>query len=177
MVKLVSSDNITVDVSAEAAKRSVLLSNLLEDASPEGEEVTIPVPNVTGETLKKVFEYCEHHKNDPMPDPKEDDDDLIHIKRAVERITDWDAEYVKIEKEPLFQVILAANYLDIKQLLDLGCRTVANMIKGKTTQEIRDFLGIVVTPEEEEQIKKENQWAVDIIEKEKAEKEAKKSSS
>lgn len=37
----------------------------------------------------------------------------------------------------LFEIILAANYLDIKPLLDVGCKTVANMIKGKTVRHCR----------------------------------------
>jgi hypothetical protein len=43
-------------------------------------------------------------------------------------------------------------------LSDVGCKTVANMIKGKTPEEIRKLFNIVndFTPEEEAQIKKEN---------------------
>ncbi|KAG8819202.1 E3 ubiquitin ligase complex SCF subunit scon-3 [Serendipita sp. 411] len=63
----------------------------------------------------------------------------------------------------LFEIILAANHLDIKPLLDVGCKTVANMIKGKSPEEIRKLFNIVneFTPEEEAQIKKENEWAED----------------
>lgn len=41
---------------------------------------------------------------------------------------------------------------------DVGCKTVANMIKGKTPEEIRKLFNIVndFTPEEEAQIRKEN---------------------
>lgn len=57
----------------------------------------------------------------------------------------------------------AANYLDIKALLDVGCKTVANMIKGKSPEEIRKTFNITndFTPEEEEQIRRENEWAED----------------
>ena len=57
----------------------------------------------------------------------------------------------------------AANYLDIKALLDVGCKTVANMIKGKSPDEIRKTFNIQndFTPEEEDQIRRENEWAED----------------
>ncbi|OAY77841.1 SKP1-like protein 1B [Ananas comosus] len=56
---------------------------------------------------------------------------------------------------------LAANYLNIKGLLDLTCQTVADMIKGKTPEEIRKTFNIKndFTPEEEEEVRRENQWA------------------
>ena len=38
---------------------------------------------------------------------------------------------------------MAANYLDIKSLLDLGCAKIASLIKGKTPEEIRQTFNIV----------------------------------
>lgn len=60
-----------------------------------------------------------------------------------------------------FQFFQAANYLNIKGLLDLTCQTVADMIKGKTPEEIRKTFNIKndFTPEEEEEVRRENQWA------------------
>ena len=39
--------------------------------------------------------------------------------------------FVQVDQGTLFELILAANYLDIKGLLDVTCKTVANMIKGE----------------------------------------------
>ena len=62
----------------------------------------------------------------------------------------WDKDFVKVDDETLFNLILAANYLDIKSLLDLTCKTVADEIKGKTPEEIRVRFNIKndFTPEE-----------------------------
>uniref|UniRef100_N1QWV0 SKP1-like protein 11 n=1 Tax=Aegilops tauschii TaxID=37682 RepID=N1QWV0_AEGTA len=66
--------------------------------------------------------------------------------------TNYDDSYILAE---------AANFLNIKGLLDLTCQTVADMIKGKTPEEIRKTFNIKndFTPEEEEEIRRENQWA------------------
>ena len=62
--------------------------------------------------------------------------------------------------DTISEIIQAANYLDIKGLLDVTCKTVANMIKGKTPEEIRKTFNIKndFTPAEEEQVRKENEW-------------------
>ncbi|KAL5722202.1 suppressor of kinetochore protein mutant [Ranunculus cassubicifolius] len=68
---------------------------------------------------------------------------------------------MKIDQAVLFDLIMAANYLNVKGLLDLTCQTVADMIKGKTPEEIRKTFGIEndFTPEEEAELRRENQWA------------------
>ena len=77
-----------------------------------------------------------------------------------EVVQEWYANYVEVEQETLFELILAANYMDIKPLLDLTCATVASMIKGKTPEDIRKTFNIVndFTPEEEAQVREENKW-------------------
>lgn len=128
---------------------------MLEDV---GDVDCIPLPNVTGSILQKVIEWAEHHRNDP-PQPPEDD---LKEKRT-DDIDEWDIDYCKVDQGTLFELILAANYLDIRPLLDLTCKTVANMIKGKTAEEIRKTFNIKndFSPEEEEQVRKENDWCED----------------
>jgi S-phase kinase-associated protein 1 len=59
-------------------------------------------------------------------------------------------------------MILAANdkIFGSKTILDATCKAVADMIKGKTPEEIRATFNIKnnFTPEEEEQVRKENEW-------------------
>ncbi|KAJ2341310.1 hypothetical protein IWW50_003473 [Coemansia erecta] len=152
---LQSSDNQDFPVSMEIAQQSVLIKNLIDDLGETDEP--IPLPNVTAKVLAKVIEYCEHHQFDP-PIIKDEYDD---VPRRSDDISPFDEQFMKVDQEMLFEILLASNYMDIKPLLDLGCKTVANMIRGKTAEEIRTMFNIVddFTDEEREQIKRENEWA------------------
>jgi S-phase kinase-associated protein 1 len=101
-----------------------------------------------------VIAYCTHHKDDPVPSVDDERDVFDSYRRKIEDVEEWDSDFIKVEKEELFEIILAANYLDIKSLLDLGCRTVADMLKGKSPEQIREMFNIEndFTPEEEEQV-------------------------
>merc|ERR1712216_163498 len=107
----------------------------------------IPVPNVSSKILAKVIEYSKYHV-DNSPEAEGEN------KAPEEEIKTWDTKFVEVEQSTLFELILAANYLNIKSLLDLTCRTVASMIKGKTPEEIRKTFSIRndFTPEEEEEV-------------------------
>merc|ERR1711916_37476 len=105
--------------------------------------------------FKKVIEYCQVHKDDPPVSEEEEGKE-----KRTDEIEQRDLAFTKIDQGTLFELILAANYLDLKPLLDLTCKTVANMIKGKKPEEIRKTFNIKndFTPEEEEQVKRENEW-------------------
>jgi S-phase kinase-associated protein 1 len=82
-------------------------------------------------------------------------------------ISPWDKEYADVDQPTIFQLMVAANYLDIKPLLELTCKTVANMINGKTPDEIRALFNIKndLTPEDEEQLRAEYGWSLDNLKK------------
>ena len=102
------------------------------------EEKEIPLPNVRTVVLKKVVEFLKHQAATPM---KEIEKPLKSADMA-EMVQAWFADFVDVEQELLFELILAANYLDIKSLLDLTCAKVASMIKGKTPEQIRKTFNI-----------------------------------
>ncbi|ORY69765.1 Skp1 family, dimerization domain-containing protein [Pseudomassariella vexata] len=158
-IKLQSNDNAFIELDRQVAERSILIKHMLEDLGEAALGQTIPIPNVTEPVLRKVVEWCEHHRNDP---PSTADEESDNRKKTTE-IEEWDQKFMQVDQEMLFEIILASNYLDIKPLLDVGCKTVANMIKGKSPEEIRKTFNITndFTPEEEEQIRRENEWAED----------------
>ena len=62
-VKLTSNDGVEFEVDIKVAECSKTLKTMLDDLGvEENEDVNIPLPNVNGETLAKVIEWCNHHK-------------------------------------------------------------------------------------------------------------------
>ncbi|CAK9194895.1 unnamed protein product [Sphagnum troendelagicum] len=150
-VKLKSSDDEMFEVEEAVAFESQAVKNMIEDT---GMDHPIPLPNVSSKILAKVIEYCKYH----VDNQKASDDKPA---TSEDEIKAWDLDFVKVDQATLFDLILAANYLNIKNLLDLTCQTVADMIKGKTPEEIRKTFNIKndFTPEEEDEVRRENQWA------------------
>jgi len=152
----VSKEGDTYEVATPIAKMSELVASMINDNEDDDEVTEIPLPNVKATVLAKVIEFCSHHKQEPMTEIEKP------LKSAVmgEVVQKWYADFVNVEQVLLFELILAANFMDIKPLLDLTCATVASMIKGKTPEEIRQTFNITndFSPEEEAQVREENKW-------------------
>ncbi|MFS8025377.1 putative S-phase kinase-associated protein [Helianthus anomalus] len=148
-IVLKSSDGETFEVEEVVALESQTIKHMIED---DCANTTIPLPNVTSMIISKVIEYCKKHVESAKNEDK---------KTAEEDLKNFDSEFVKVDKDTLFDLILAANYLNIKSLLDLTCQTAADMIKGKTPEEVRKTFNIKndFTPEEEAEVRRENAWA------------------
>ncbi|KAL6601671.1 hypothetical protein ACP70R_005979 [Stipagrostis hirtigluma subsp. patula] len=162
-ITLRSCDGEEFEVEEAVAMQSQTIKHLIEDGCVEN---GIPLPNVNGRILSKVIEFCKKHvqaHGDAAAggDAAAAEPTAALNKASEEELKAFDAEFVKVEQATLFDLILAANYLNIKALLDLTCQTVADMIKGKTPEEIRKTFNIKndFTPEEEEEVRRENQWA------------------
>ena len=133
---LTSSDNTKVPIESKAAERSFLLKGLLQDYSDDNE---IPMPDIKGDILKKCVEYMTHYKDSepreiprPLPSPN-----------LLEVTDEWDVNFISgIDLDSVFDVINAANYLDLKPLLDLSCARIASIMKGKSAEEIRSIFNL-----------------------------------
>ncbi|PKI56597.1 hypothetical protein CRG98_022980 [Punica granatum] len=80
------------------------------------------------------------------------------LRRVIEK---WDSEFINVDLPNLIEILQAANYLDIKDLLSLAGQAVANMIKGRSVEDIRRIFNIKndFSPDEETEVKRQNQWA------------------
>ena len=157
-VKLIPEEGEPMEVDVEIAQMSVLVKSMIDDA---GTEEDIPLPNVKKATLDKVIEFCQHYKEEPMQDIEKP----LKTNNIKDVVSQFYGDFVDIEIEQLYEIILAANYLDVKPLLEVTCAAVAAMMKGKSIEEIRTLFNIEndFTPEEEEQIREENKWAEEAI--------------
>lgn len=158
-VIIVSSDDEKFPVDLKVAEKSILIKNMVNDLNPDGleEDFELPTPNVKLTVLAKILEWCEQHKDTIFPDDDEED-----AKKSAP-VDEWDKNFLQVDQEMLYEIMLAANYLNIRPLLDSGCKIVAEMIRGKSPEELRRTFNIVndFSPEEEAAIRRENEWAED----------------
>lgn len=126
------------------------------DVDADEDKSEIRLRKVKATVLQKVIEFCKHYKDEPMTEFKRP----LKAQSMAGVVQKWYADYVDVEQVVLFELIDAANYMDIKPLLDLTCATVASMIKGKTPEGIRTTLNNTddFTSDEESQFREENKW-------------------
>ena len=158
MLTLVSSEGEKMQISVKAAQRSQMIKRIIDDFPNETE---IPLENVRSNILKKIKEYLDHYQD---TDPKEIERPLAS-QNFQECVDPWDFEFINVDLDLIFEIMLASNYMDIKPLLELATSKVASIIKGKTPEEIRKTFDVQkeFTPEEQQQIREENQWCLDNI--------------
>ncbi len=158
-VTLLSAEGEPFKTEVADIELSELVKTMLPDKMDEGEDVEIPLPKVSSEILKKVIDFCRYYRIDPMTEIEKP----LTKNVMGELVQEWYATFVDVPQETLFDLIEAANYLDLRPLLDLTCATVGAMIKGKSPAQIRELFGITndLSPEEEAQILEEQKWCAE----------------
>jgi len=119
-------------------KINTRLSGLLSNAAMVDDGNGFMIEKVRADVMHHVLRYLGHHRGTR---PEEIAKPIRSVK--MERIVadEWDAHYINsFTKKVIFQIILAANYLDCPSLLHLGCAKIATLIKGKSPEEIKNIL-------------------------------------
>jgi S-phase kinase-associated protein 1 len=169
-IKIIPSDvdeSKAIYVEKELLIQSLTLKNMIEDIG--GESCPIPLSNIRFSVFEKIVEYLKYRRDYPIViNETPEKNTLTSIKKdkkdkkdnKTRELDEWEKEYCPNNYSDLFELILSVNYLDIKELMIVLCRTVADRITGLTAEEIRVVFNIKndFTPEEEEKIIKENDW-------------------
>jgi S-phase kinase-associated protein 1 len=144
-INLKSSDGEIFEIDTAVAMESQTLKHMIEDCA---DNTTITAQNVTSNILAKVVEFLKKH---------------VEAASSETCLKTWDAEFVKVDQGTLIDLINAADYLNIPSLLDLTCKAVADIMNGKTPEEIRNTFHIVndYSLGEEEKVRRELRWAFD----------------
>ncbi|GAX14544.1 hypothetical protein FisN_6Lh321 [Fistulifera solaris] len=165
-VTLISSDKQEFKLSAEAVKLARMVAsslNLIQEDDDGDEDDTaaeldpLELSRVEGSVLAKVVEYLSHYLEEPM---KEIPQPLGGTTFNEVMTQEWYQTYAYgMSDELLFQVLTAANYMEIQPLLDLACLRVTFQLQGKSAEEIRAILNLPkLTPEEEARAREEHRW-------------------
>ena len=131
-VKIVSSDGTEFEVERNIAEKSKLIKDLTEESGGDD----IPLPNVKAKTMEKIIEFCKHlDKNEYVfLDQPLQSTDLTQL------VDKWYADFIDVEKEEVFDIVMAANYLNIPALFDLSSAKIASNIKDKPIDDVREYL-------------------------------------
>ena len=150
-IKVKSSDGKVIELSTKAASKSKLLSGVIQDY-PEDSE--FPLNKINGETLEKVKEYLVHYQDS---EPRQIEKPLP--KDFKDCVDEWDYKFIGDDNTQILAIIFAANFMDIKPLLELAAAKVATLIRGTTTESIRkDFDIKDISEEEDKQMQKDKSY-------------------
>lgn len=151
-------------------KYSGTLKNMIQDIGDDSIDAVIPL-QFKAKYLSTILEWVTYHGANPTAydifnkdDDDDDDDDDSHSpfdkkeKLEMNEIVEFDINlFSKIHVSDIFELTLITDFLDMKNMLDRMCRYIATQLAGKSTQQMRDYLGVEndFTPEEEEAIRQE----------------------
>jgi S-phase kinase-associated protein 1 len=99
----------------------------------------IMLPKVSGGELKRVVEFCTHYEEDKM------NDIVAKGKNRLEEIItqEWYLDFIKsFDRDELFALMIAADYLVILPLMNLSTLAFAASINNKSQNELREIFNI-----------------------------------
>ncbi|KAK3217668.1 hypothetical protein Dsin_011638 [Dipteronia sinensis] len=159
IITLESSDGTRFDVTEPIAIQMGTVRSFLEENESSSDAavaawITVPLLNVSSSCLVQIIEYCTKHHQ-------------FKVKSAPEKeVKDYDSGLLKEWSDDMIrEVLLSANYLDMKDLLELTMKGIAERIQNKSPEFVRKFFGVEndFTPEEEAKIREENSFAFEGI--------------
>lgn len=158
-VTLVSEGDEKFSIPLEAVELSSVIKEELECHDEDSTEDLTCTSKIKPRVLSKVAEFLTHHatveKMNEIETPFKTD-------KIGEIVQEWYADFIAVERTLVFEIVLAANFLDITPLLRLAVLAVSVDITGKSADEIRTIFNIsndLNDPVEKAKVMEENAWA------------------
>ncbi|UYV68961.1 SKP1 [Cordylochernes scorpioides] len=140
IARLQSKDGDIFIIDVDVAKRSNTLKLAIEMSKIDLDDDVIPIENITSNVLKPIIDWLTYHKDDEPSEP------IKILKAKPYYISNWDKEFLKMDLKLLYEIMNAAHFLDIKDLVDLGCKHIANIIKISSHEELTEIFEFEATP-------------------------------
>ena len=149
---LISQEGAEIPIKKSVGSRSVYIKGMIDDQAEN-----VPLPQINKWTIDKVVLYLEHlAAGNASPEIERP----LRSNDIEDVVSDWMAEFIKGDDkkgivgptdDQVQDLILAANFLDIKCLLALACAQLATHIRGLSIPEFRKRFNLIndFTPEEE----------------------------
>lgn len=156
-IKLLSSDGYMLNIDMKTACLSGFVRGMVETDPDFG---LYEIHNVKYHILEIVIRFLNLlSRNASMREIEKP----INSSIMSENVDSWAAEFIDEEynSKYIYDIILAANYMDIDSLRNLACaKVVASSILNKTTEQMRVKLDIIDDTTDEQKIlfKEEESW-------------------
>ncbi|KAL2331019.1 hypothetical protein Fmac_018600 [Flemingia macrophylla] len=124
-IRLKTSDEATFEVEPSILKEMKRVQSLINTEAIDT-SVAIPLPNITSRNLSRIIDFCWEHQYN------------------TENLEEFKGRFLKsLNHQELKELLLAANYLNIKTLFDFLCNSFTDLIQNESPEFIRDFFNIL----------------------------------
>lgn len=137
-------DGTKINFPREHAMLCETFRSCLEVSDDDGQ--AIPV-SVKGPVLRKVAKFCAQ-------------------EAAKSRTAEWDKTFMNVNLQMRYDLIVSANYLDLRPLVDLAIKTVADAIKKLPVPEMKACVGLTEpswTPEQKAALFADEPWLLSVL--------------
>lgn len=133
-IRLRSCDGVIFTTDEVIAKWSVKIKAMLKEYE---RDAVVRIDNVKSPILRKVLEWVNYHRDDPVPLRN-----VKHMKRTI-GFHPWESDFLHVNLHTLCDLVLAAENLGINCLKKETYRAIADLMNGKTGEEMGRMLKIV----------------------------------
>lgn len=151
--------SVRVEIPKEAVPHILMLSESLEDFGHTAEaETVIPIPRTEDQhVLDLLLEYITLDLANPLPEKEKEE-----VKKD---LSEWETNFFRplesLDTQTyLFGLNIISNFTNYKRLFNATCLKIAQMIDGKTPQQIRDTFGLPddLTDDEKNELALKSGW-------------------